>query len=138
MGVSMARHPAAEHIIKSRSAALISLIWLKPPARLDVSAGYACSDAERIGLGEAFEFVGLERSDRPGLIKPDVLVELPWQDSLEIVAGEFALRAINDAYCPLEPGVHQLQSMCGLPITKIEHEMWRLAVVTKPFVACFV
>src|SRR4029079_3584867 len=134
----MIRHPAAELVKRSRGAALISLIWLKPPAGLGVSAGYACSEPERIGLGEAFEFVRLERSDGTGLIKPDVLVELPGQDGLKIVTGELALRPVNHAYCALEPGLHQPLRMRGLLITKIEHEMRRLAIVTEPFVACLV
>src|SRR4249919_3382170 len=90
-----------------------------------------CSDAKRIGLWEAFNFVRLERSDGTALIEPDVLVELPWQDGLEIVAGEFALRPVNDADCPFEPRFHQSPNMGGILVTQVKYETWHLAVMTE-------
>src|SRR5258708_16148589 len=52
-------------------------------------------DSEGIRIGKARALLGLQRRDRPGLVEPDVFVELTRQNGLEIMALKLGLRPVD-------------------------------------------
>src|SRR5271169_4156711 len=65
---------------------------------MSLQAGMATlSQPKGIGIRQSCKLRGVERRDGAGVIEPDVLVELPRQDRLEIVTGALGLRSVDHA-----------------------------------------
>jgi hypothetical protein len=57
------------------------------------------------------------------LVEPDVLIELRRENGLEIVAQEFALRAVDDPDRPLETGWAKL--VAKSPVLPLRSVQWK-------------
>src|SRR5438094_2652187 len=80
----------------------------------DVVRNWDSSHAEGIGLRHPADALRVERAHGPGALEPAVLVELPRQHRLEVMAGELGLRPVDHADGALEPRLHELLAHLGV------------------------
>src|SRR3954469_15120879 len=66
-------------------------------------ASLACLDTERVGLGRAEFAVLAERRHGPGLLEPDIGVELVGQHGVEVVAHALRVGSVDHPDRALEP-----------------------------------
>src|SRR5690606_5123116 len=120
---------------KVREPAL-DLRWCaKRPAASGLGRSSA-SEPERIGLRDPARQLGGESGDGGGLVEPDVFVELPRQDRLEVVALKLGVGPIDDADGALEPRGHQLvPDGVSLRKAQVQEPRRELGAVEEPFVA---
>jgi hypothetical protein len=71
---------------------------------------FASSKSEWVGVGHLLKLFRRKRRDRLRLIEPDVFVKLIWQHGLEVVAGEFCFRPIDNTDGALQTGLSQALS----------------------------
>ena len=80
-------------------------------------AGMIASHSDGIGVRKSLDFRSVERRHRAGIIEPDVFVELLRQHGLEVLAGKFRLRPVDDADRALQPRLSEAlwttPSRCG-------------------------
>src|SRR5688572_4752554 len=93
-------------------------------------------EPERVSLRHAAELVGLHRLNGLRTVEPDILVELLWQDRVEVVAGALGLGPIDHANRPLESRLSQFTAQHGARgLAQRQQECARAGLVAQALVA---